>query len=263
MPRKRADELLLAQGTAASRSQARALIMAGQVFADGRAVLKAGELWPAEAVFTVQARRRYASRGGLKLEGALADLGLDPTGLAVLDVGASTGGFTDCLLQHGAARVTAVDVGRNLLDLKLAGDPRVTVREGLNARRLSQAGLSPAFDLAVLDVSFISLALVLPPAAGLVRPGGRLLALVKPQFEVGRDRVGKNGVVRNQADIEAAVEKISALGPALAPPFTVAGRAPSRLAGPKGNREVFLLFESRPAPARDARAGQAPQTAEP
>ena len=240
--RKRADELLAAGGLAASRNQAQALIMAGEVFAAGRAVAKAGELWPAETVFAVTPRRRFVSRGGLKLEGALADLGLDPAGLAALDVGASTGGFTDCLLQHGAARVTAVDVGRALLDAGLAADARVKPVEGLNARRLSEAGLDREFDLAVLDVSFISLALVLPPTASLVRPEGRLLALVKPQFEVGRNRVGKNGVVRNPADIESAVAKIRALGPALDPPRPVLGEAPSRLTGPRGNREVFLLF---------------------
>jgi len=216
--------------------------MAGEVFAAGRAVTKAGERWPVETVFTVTPRRRFASRGGLKLEGALADLGLAPAGLKVLDVGASTGGVTDCLLQHGAAGVTAVDVGRALLDARLAADPRVTVRDGLNARYLATSGLAREFDLAVLDVSFISLALVLPPAAGLVRPEGRLLALVKPQFEVGPNRVGKKGVVRNQADIEAAVAKIRALGSALCPPRPVLGQAPSRLPGPQGNREVFLLF---------------------
>jgi 23S rRNA (cytidine1920-2'-O)/16S rRNA (cytidine1409-2'-O)-methyltransferase len=240
--RKRADELLAAGGLAASRNKAQALIMAGEVFAAGRAVAKAGELWPPDTVFTVTPRRRFVSRGGLKLEGALADFGLDPAGWAVLDVGASTGGFTDCLLRHGAARVTAVDVGRALMDSGLAADARVELIEGLNARRLAEAGLGRDFDLAVLDVSFISLALVLPPAAGLVRPEGRLLALVKPQFEVGRDRVGKNGVVRNQADIESAVAKIQALGPALDPPRPVLGQAPSRLPGPRGNREVFLLF---------------------
>ena len=246
--RKRADELLAARGLVPSRSRAQALIMAGEVFAAGRAVAKAGEMWPAETLFTITPRRRFVSRGGIKLEGALADLGLDPAGWAVLDVGASTGGFTDCLLQFGAARVTAVDVGRALIDARLAADARVTVVEGLNARRLAGAGLDQGFDLAVLDVSFISLALVLPPAAGLVRPEGRLLALVKPQFEVGRDRVGKNGVVRNQADIDSAVAKIKALGPALDPPRPVLGQAPSRLPGPRGNREVFVLFGPAPGP---------------
>jgi 23S rRNA (cytidine1920-2'-O)/16S rRNA (cytidine1409-2'-O)-methyltransferase len=220
--------------------------MAGEVFAAGRPVAKAGEMWPADTIFTVRPRRRYVSRGGLKMEGALADFGLDPTGLSALDVGAAAGGFTDCLLQHGAARVTAVDVGRALMDARLAADARVTVVEGLNARFLSGAGLDPGFDLAVLDVSFISLALVLPPAAGLVRPEGRLLALVKPQFEAGGDRVGKNGVVRNQADIDSAVAKVKALGPVLDPPRPVLGQAPSRLPGPRGNREVFVLFGPNP-----------------
>ena len=249
--RRRADELLLALGLAPSRSQAQALILAGEVSAAGRPVVKAGEMWPAETVFAVVPRRRFVSRGGMKLEGALADFNLNPAGWAALDVGASTGGFTDCLLRYGAARVTAVDVGRRLLDPCLAADARVTAVEGLNARRLGETGLSGGFDLAVLDVSFISLTLVLPAAAGLVRPGGRLLALVKPQFEVGRARVGKNGVVRDQADIDAAVAKISALGPALRPPFRAAGAVPSRLAGPKGNREVFVLFDSRTAPGAD------------
>jgi 23S rRNA (cytidine1920-2'-O)/16S rRNA (cytidine1409-2'-O)-methyltransferase len=216
--------------------------MAGEVFAAGRPVAKAGEMWPPGTSFTVTPRRRFVSRGGEKLAGALADLGLDPAGLNVLDVGASTGGFTDCLLQHGAARVTAVDVGRALLDARLAEDARVRVVDGLNARYLAESGLGREFDLAVLDVSFISLALVLPPAAGLVRPGGGILALVKPQFEVGRGRVGKKGVVRNQADIDAAVAKIRALGPALSPPRAVLGQTPSRLPGPKGNREVFVFF---------------------
>ena len=240
--RKRADELLAEAGVASSRSQAQALIMAGEVSAAGRAVAKAGEMWPPETVFTVTPRRRFVSRGGVKLEGALYDLGLDPAGLNILDVGASTGGFTDCLLQHGAARVTAVDVGRALIDARLAADPRVTVMEGLNARHLAASGLEREFDLAVLDVSFISLDLILPAAAGLVRPEGRLLALVKPQFEVGRNWVGKKGVVRNQADIDSAVAKIRALGPAQNPPRLVLGETPSRLPGPRGNREVFLLF---------------------
>ena len=239
---KRADELLAAGGLAPSRNKAQALIMAGEVSAAGRAVTKAGEMWPAETVFTITPRRRFVSRGGVKLEGALADFGLDADGLNVLDVGASTGGFTDCLLQHGAARVTAVDVGRDLMDSRLAAEARVTVVEGLNARYLADSGLDREFDLAVLDVSFISLALVLPPTAGLVRRSGRLLALVKPQFEVGRDRVGKKGVVRDQADIDAAVAKVKALGPALSPPRPVLGEAPSRLPGPRGNREVFVLF---------------------
>lgn len=240
--KKRADELLLRAGLASSRSQAQALIMAGEVTAEGRVVKKAGELWAEGTAFAVTARRRFVSRGGHKLEGALEDLGVDPTGLTVLDVGASTGGFTDCLLQYGAARVTAVDVGRNLIDYKLRSDERVTVIEGVNARRLTEEILDQIFDLAVMDVSFISLELIVPQVARLVKPGGRMLAMVKPQFEVGREKVGKKGVVRDQEAIDGAVDKISVLGPTLDPPFREAGRSPSRLPGPEGNREVFILF---------------------
>ncbi|MDR0881869.1 MAG: TlyA family RNA methyltransferase [Candidatus Adiutrix sp.] len=241
--KKRADELLAASGLARSRSQAQALIMAGQVLADEKEVRKAGEMWPEGAVFSLKPRCRYVSRGGFKLEGALADLAVVPAGLTAVDIGASTGGFTDCLLQHGAARVTAVDVGRNLLDPSLINDERVTVRDGLNARVLAEALSGHLFDLAVMDVSFISLALILPQAARLVKPGGLMLAMVKPQFEVGRAQVGKKGVVRDPEAIRGAVDKISALGPSLTPPFEEAGRAPSRLTGPEGNQEVFLLFK--------------------
>ncbi|MDR2826599.1 MAG: TlyA family RNA methyltransferase [Candidatus Adiutrix intracellularis] len=242
LTRKRADELLTEAGLAQSRSQAQALIMAGGVRARDRPVLKAGEKLPDGTVFTLTPRRRFVSRGGLKLEGALQDLGLDPAGLVALDVGASTGGFTDCLLQYGAVRVMAVDVGRNLIDSRLRADPRVTLVEGLNARRLATELSSQSFDLITMDVSFISLELVLPQAACLLRPEGWLLALVKPQFEVGRAQVGKKGVVRDPAAIKAAVDKISALGLFLTPPRSEAGRAPSRLAGPAGNQEVFILF---------------------
>ncbi|UQZ90432.1 TlyA family rRNA (cytidine-2'-O)-methyltransferase [Deltaproteobacteria bacterium Smac51] len=266
--KKRADELVFAQGLARSRSQAQALIMAGQVMCGEKKVIKAGEQWPSEAVFSLTALRRFVSRGGHKLEGALEDLKVDPAGLAALDVGASTGGFTDCLLQHGASSVTAVDVGRNLIDWGLRQDARVTVIEGINARRLTDVftGAPPAdteqavdsacqgavrqdiFDLAVIDVSFISLELIIGQVAALMRPDGRILAMVKPQFEVGRDKVGKKGVVKNQADIDEAVDKISAFGAGLVPPWREVGRAPSRLPGPEGNREVFLLFEPVPLP---------------
>ncbi|MDL2226672.1 TlyA family RNA methyltransferase, partial [Deltaproteobacteria bacterium OttesenSCG-928-M10] len=185
------------------------------------------------------------------LEGALADLQVDPAGLAALDIGASTGGFTDCLLQSGAASVTAVDVGRNLIDESLRRDRRVTVVEGVNARALAGHLPGAAFDLAVIDVSFISLALILPQAARLVKPEGRILAMVKPQFEVGREKVGKKGVVRDPAAIVEAVNKISALGSELTPAFAELGRAPSRLLGPEGNQEIFILFQSINRPPND------------
>jgi len=265
-PKKRADELIFQAGLARSRSQAQALIMAGEVLAQTpaegpeaeaeagplRPVKKAGEFWPEGSLFTVTPRRRFASRGGHKLEGALEDLKIDPAGWKVLDIGASTGGFTDCLLQHGAAEVTAVDVGRNLLDLKLRQDSRVIVHDGINARFLAEKLPGAAFDLAVMDLSFISLDLILPQAARLLKPGGCLLAMVKPQFEVGRHKVGKKGVVRDPALIKEAADKISALGPALEPPFREVGRAPSRLTGPEGNQEIFLLFQPLGGPEDQA-----------
>lgn len=188
--------------------------------------------------------RRFVSRGGEKLAGALDDLALDPTGLRALDVGASTGGFTDCLLQSGASHVTAVDVGYGQLDLRLRRDPRVHVLERTNARELSPEALPGSVDLVVVDVSFISASLVLPRLVACC-PGAELLVMVKPQFEVGRERVGKGGVVRDDADRAAAVDRVAEAGAALG--LREAGRAESRLPGPKGNREVFLHL--RPADA--------------
>lgn len=240
--KKRADELLAAGGLARSRSQAQALIMAGEVNCEGKPVRKAGELWPENSVFTLSPRRRFVSRGGFKLEGALEDLTIDVQGLVALDVGASTGGFTDCLLQHGALKVTALDVGKNLIDERLRSDERVQVIEEVNARKLTEVLNEAIFDLAVIDVSFISLDLILPQVAKLIRQDGKILAMVKPQFEVGREKVGKKGVVKDPEVIKEAVDKISRLGPLLNPPFEEAGRALSRLKGPEGNQEVFLLL---------------------
>jgi len=240
--KKRADELLADSGLARSRSQAQALIMAGEVSCADKPVKKAGELWPEDSVFTLSPRRRFVSRGGFKLEGALEDLAIAVKDLTALDIGASTGGFTDCLLQHGASKVTAVDVGKNLIDERLRADERVEILEEINARKLTESLSEAIFDLVVIDVSFISLELILPQAARLVKADGKILAMVKPQFEVGREKVGKKGVVRDPEIIREAVDKISALGPLLSPPFVEAGRALSRLKGPEGNQEVFLLF---------------------
>jgi 23S rRNA (cytidine1920-2'-O)/16S rRNA (cytidine1409-2'-O)-methyltransferase len=244
----RADELAVALGLAGTRSQAQALIMAGRILR-GRdtPVRKAGELLPEGTPLVLSPGGLYASRGGEKLAGALDDLGLDPSGLNCLDLGASTGGFTDCLLKRGARAVTAVDVGRGLIRPALRADPRVTVLEGVNARdlgRLDPAGdLRAPFGLATLDLSFISLSLVLPQAAPLISEGGYLLPMVKPQFEVGRKDVGKGGVVRDPVLIEGAVGRIRSLAPSLDPPFKALGSAPSRLKGPMGNQEVFLLLQ--------------------
>jgi 23S rRNA (cytidine1920-2'-O)/16S rRNA (cytidine1409-2'-O)-methyltransferase len=240
MAKKRADNLLLEQGLAETRSQARALIMAGQVLAGSRRIDKAGEMLPEDELLSLKDQgESYASRGGFKLEGALDDFGIDVTGLNCLDVGASTGGFTDCLLKRGAANVTAVDVGYGLIHWRLRQDPRVRVVERINARAMTEADVGGDYDFCVVDVSFISLSLVLPAIKPLLRPGRRILALVKPQFEVGKDRVGKGGVVRDQALIEESVEQNARKAVELG--FETLGDRPSRLKGPKGNQEQFLL----------------------
>ena len=183
---------------------------------------------------------RFVSRGGEKLAGALDDLQVAPVGLHCLDVGASTGGFTDCLLQHGAASVVAVDVGYGQLHPKLRDDPRVRVHERTNARELAPSHLVRPVDLVVIDASFISLRLLLPAVAR-VAPRARVLALVKPQFELGRERVGKGGVVRDDADRHAAADQVVRSAGELG--YAVRGQADSRVHGPKGNREIFLLLQ--------------------
>jgi 23S rRNA (cytidine1920-2'-O)/16S rRNA (cytidine1409-2'-O)-methyltransferase len=232
-------------------------VLAGQVEIEGRApgsFARAGDLVAPDVALAVARGPTYVSRGGDKLAGALdallpLDPGLDPTGRVCLDVGASTGGFTDVLLQRGAARVYALDVGRGQLAQGLRADPRVVVLEGVNARYLSgfasgTASASPTLpepvSLAVIDVSFISLATVLPPVAAVVKRGATIVALVKPQFEVGRGRVGKGGVVRDPALRTEAVALVRAVAEGLG--LTVGGEAESVLPGPKGNREVFLLL---------------------
>jgi len=189
----------------------------------------------------------FVSRGGEKLAGALADLGVDPGGLRCLDVGASTGGFTDCLLRAGAAHVTAVDVGRGQLHERLRRDPRIHLLERTHVRELTPEALPAPVDLVVVDVSFISLRLVLPHLRALA-PGAEVLALVKPQFEVGRGRVGKGGVVRDDALRAEAVAAVAACAEGLG--MVVLGQAESRLPGPKGNREVFLHLRAAPPPGR-------------
>jgi 23S rRNA (cytidine1920-2'-O)/16S rRNA (cytidine1409-2'-O)-methyltransferase len=240
--RERLDERLLREGLAEGRSHAQALILAGRVLVDDVPATKPGSAVRAEAQVRVRgAERRFASRGGEKLAGALADLGVDPRGRVCLDVGASTGGFSDCLLQAGARRVVAVDVGYGQLHPRLRADPRVAVLERSNARTLSAAAVRAAageeIGLAVMDVSFISATLLLPRLAEFA-PAAELLVLVKPQFEVGPERVGKGGVVRDDALRAEAVARVRAAAEALG--YRAAGQAESRLAGPKGNREVFL-----------------------
>ena len=212
--------------------------MAGQVLVDDVPIDKPGTRVRDEAALRVRGvASRFVSRGGDKLDGALDDLGIDPAGRLCLDVGASTGGFTDCLLQRGARRVVAVDVGYGLLDAKLRVDPRVVVRERINARNLEASQVQGPVELVVADVAFISLRLVVP-ALATVASRAEWLLLVKPQFEVGREQVGKGGVVRDDALRTAAVESVRGAAEGLG--WREIARADSRVAGPKGNREIFL-----------------------
>jgi len=231
-PRVRLDQRLLELGLEETRARAQARIAAGEVELDGRVVDKAGTP-------VLRAKSPYVSRGGEKLAGALDALSLDPVGLRCADVGASTGGFTDCLLQRGAVSVFALDVGTYQLADKLRADPRVTSLEQTNVRHYARPAGEPPYDLVTADVAFISLRTVLPRLVALARPGGRLLVLVKPQFELERKAAPK-GVVRDPAERARAVKLVREAGEALG--LETLGEAESPLAGPKGNREVFLLF---------------------
>ncbi len=239
--RQRLDLLLVERGLAESRTKAQALVMAGAVVVGEARVDKPGSLVdPALPVRIKEdaAPRRWVSRGALKLLRALEAFGIDPRGWTCADLGASTGGFTDVLLQHGAARVYAVDVGYGQLHPRLRGDPRVVVRERENARALTAASLGEPVDLVVGDLSFISLRLVLPAVRDLLRPGGLAALLVKPQFEVGKGEVGKGGVVRDPAKRQAALDQVAGAAQALG--FEVLGHAESPIEGPAGNRELLL-----------------------
>jgi 23S rRNA (cytidine1920-2'-O)/16S rRNA (cytidine1409-2'-O)-methyltransferase len=243
---QRLDERLVAEGLAPTRSQAESLIRSGRVLVDDTPVDKPGTRVRSEASVRVRGETpRFVSRGGEKLAGALADLGVDPQGKHCLDVGASTGGFTDCLLAAGASRVVAVDVGYGQLAAKLRDDPRVVVRERCNARGLEPADLPAPIELVCVDVSFISVRLLLPVLVRLA-PDADWLVLVKPQFEVGKGRVGKGGVVRDDGLRAQAVRDVREAAEALG--LAALGEAESQLAGPKGNREVFLHLRRRDAP---------------
>lgn len=207
-PKQRLDLVLVARGLFESREKAQRAIMAGNVTIGEQVVDKAGTKVAEDAQISVRAAERYVGRGGFKLEGALQSFGIDATGATCLDVGASTGGFTDCLLQHGAAKVYAIDVGHSQLAWKIRSDSRVVVREHLNARYLTRDDIPDPIDICVIDVSFISLTLILPPAVELLRPDGVLIPLIKPQFELRKEQVGKGGVVRDPLLHEQTVEKI-------------------------------------------------------
>lgn len=240
--RQRLDELLVARGLADSRSQAKALIMSGRVLHGTARLDKPGKEFPGDIELFVEQPPRFVSRGGEKLQGWIDRFGLDLRGAHVLDVGASTGGFTDCSLQAGAADVVCVDVGRAQLHAKLLGDPRVTNFEKINARHLTAADLPRAdFDAIVMDLSFISLRSVLPAVWPLLRAGGTLVALVKPQFEAGKAEVDKGrGVIRDAAVQEAVLADIRAFALAELPGSAVVGSMDSPITGTDGNREFLL-----------------------
>jgi 23S rRNA (cytidine1920-2'-O)/16S rRNA (cytidine1409-2'-O)-methyltransferase len=241
--KRRADVLLVERGLASSRERARALILAGKVFSADQRVAKAGDQLPLTAALSVRGEDHpYASRGGVKLAGALDAFGLQPTAAVAADFGASTGGFTDCLLMRGAARVYAIDVGYGQLHDRLRRDPRVINMERTNARHLQAQALPELLDWVVIDASFIGLLKLLPAALALSRPAAEIVALIKPQFEVGRGGLGKRGVVRDADTRSEAIARVIAEAEALG--LRVHGQADSVLSGPEGNLEHFVWFRS-------------------
>lgn len=239
MGKERVDLALVRRGLAASREKARALIMAGQVLVDDRVLDKPGTLVLEDAPLHLREQLPFVSRGGAKLAHALYAFALDVRDRVAMDVGASTGGFTDCLLQRGARRVYAVDVGYGQMDLRLRRDPRVVILERTNIRYLTHLPEAP--DLATIDVSFISLEKVIPPVLNLLKREGLVLALAKPQFEAGKEQVGKGGVVRDPAVHRAVLERLARW--ALDTGLAVRGMAASPILGPAGNREFFLWLD--------------------
>lgn len=244
MPKARLDQLLITRGLAPSRERARALILAGQVTVDGVPVTKAGAaVDPSAAVALRLPDHPWVGRGGVKLAHALGAFGVDPAGAQALDIGASTGGFTDVLLNRGARRVVALDVGRGQLDWRLRTDPRVTVREGINARHLRPEDLpadARTFDLVTIDVSFISLKHILPILLALLAPEARVIALVKPQFEAGRGDVGRGGIVRDESVHARVLEDVERAASAVG--LERLRVEPSPITGSEGNREFLMLL---------------------
>lgn len=244
MPRTRLDQLIVARGLAASRERAQALVIGNHVTVNGVAITKAGTQVDDDADVQLKTPDHpWVSRGGLKLVRALDAFAIDVTGAQALDIGASTGGFTDVLLHNGAARVVAIDVGHNQIDWKLRQDPRVIVREGVNARYLVPADLpddARAFDIVTIDVSFISLALILPVVPPLLKPSSRVVALVKPQFEAGRDDVGKGGIVRDPETHQRVIADVTRSAAEVG--LKRLGLEPSPIEGAEGNKEFLLCL---------------------
>ena len=243
MKKERIDKLLHERGYADSRSKAQAMVMAGIVLVDEKRVEKPSESFTVESNIRIKGdspESKYASRGGLKLEAALREFSVDPTGLVCLDIGASTGGFTDCLLQHGAVRVVAVDAGTNQLVWRLREDGRVDVREKTNARELSPSDFNTLFDLIVMDVSFISVTKIIPVLPSLLKPEGRVIILIKPQFEVGKGEVGKGGIVRDPEKHRRVIDDVNAS--AVGHGLVVNGLIDSPITGAEGNKEFLAIY---------------------
>ncbi len=236
----RLDQALVQRRLFPSRHQAQSAIMAGEVRINGQVAAKASDVVQDQHEITVAARSRYVGRGGLKLEGAIAHFEVDCTGKTGLDIGASTGGFTDCLLQHGARKVFAVDVGYGQLAWRIRDDSRVVTLEKTNARQLSAAEIPDPIEICVIDVSFISLTLILPNAMQLLTPDGVILALIKPQFELAREDVGRGGIVRSAELHDKAQQKITAFAGTIG--ARVGGLVPSAIAGVDGNQEFFICL---------------------
>jgi 23S rRNA (cytidine1920-2'-O)/16S rRNA (cytidine1409-2'-O)-methyltransferase len=241
----RIDNLLVARGLFESRESAQRSIMAGEIRIGDQVAAKASQLVDPDASVTVAEAQRYVGRGGQKLEGALDHFEIDVKDKLALDIGASTGGFTDCLLQRGARKVYAVDVGHGQLAWKIRNDPRVLVLEKVNARALSREQIPEMIDLVVIDVSFISLTLILPSAFDLIAPDGVIVALIKPQFELGREDVGRGGIVRDAALHEKAQQKIARFAETMG--HRVIGLVPSTITGTDGNQEFFICLRKRSA----------------
>ena len=245
MKRERIDKLLVDRGLAHSRTKAQALVMAGVVLVDEQLVNKPSEIFPFAANIRLKGdgdpASRYVSRGGLKLEAALREFEINASGLTCLDVGSSTGGFTDCLLQNGARRVVAVDVGHNQFDWRLRNEPRVELREGVNARYLKPEDFDQKFDLATIDVAFISATKILPAIVPLLTNYGRIITLIKPQFEVGKGEVGKGGIVKDPAKHERVIEEVNNAAERLG--LRVRAVTKSPIQGADGNVEFLALYE--------------------
>jgi 23S rRNA (cytidine1920-2'-O)/16S rRNA (cytidine1409-2'-O)-methyltransferase len=251
MPKERIDKLLTDLGLAPSRTKAQAMVMSGVVLVDEKRVEKPSETFGSNVSIRIKGdspENKYVSRGGLKLEAALAAFGIDPTGYNCIDVGSSTGGFTDCLLQHGAAHVTCIDSGTNQLDWRIRTDDRVDVRENTNARMLTPADFTRPFDLAVVDVSFISVTKILPALLRLLTPASQIIVLIKPQFEVGKGEVGKGGIVREPEKHERVVGAVNDY--AVSVGLSVLGVIDSPILGAEGNKE-FLAHYARSSSRRE------------